>query len=104
MVKTRPGKTHTTARREFLKTAGLAAVGAPLILQSPSAGSPLRSWAGPYVQRQAYSCVVVGAGLSGFQNTLEGSSLRGVAHAGWRGETTWPVGLFTPGESRFCKV
>ena len=65
MVKTRPGKTHTTARREFLKTAGLAAVGAPLILQSPSAGSPLGLWASPYVQRQAYSCVVIGAGLSG---------------------------------------
>src|SRR2546425_12936967 len=65
MVKTRPGKTLTTARREFLKTAGLAAVGAPLILQSRQGGSLLGLLASPYVQRQAYSCVVIGAGLSG---------------------------------------
>src|SRR2546422_4417096 len=65
MVKARPGKTLTTARREFLKTAGLAAVGAPLIFQSRHGGSPLGLLASPYVQRQVYSCVVIGAGLSG---------------------------------------
>ena len=65
MVKTRPEKTHATARREFLKTAGLAAVGAPLILGSSRTGSPPGLLAGPYVQRQSYSCVVIGAGLSG---------------------------------------
>ena len=63
MVKPRSGKTQTTARREFLKTAGLAAVGAPLILRG--VGNPLGVLAGPYVQRHAYSCIVIGAGLSG---------------------------------------
>ncbi|HEV7746780.1 MAG TPA: NAD(P)/FAD-dependent oxidoreductase [Pyrinomonadaceae bacterium] len=45
-------KTLTTSRREFLKGAAVAAVGAPLILS-------------PYVQRRSYSCIVIGAGLSG---------------------------------------
>jgi monoamine oxidase len=39
-------------RRDFLKTAGAAVAGVPLF------------WA-PYVQRRAYSCVVIGAGLAG---------------------------------------
>ena len=52
MVK--PGlKTETTTtRRQFLKTSGSAAVGAPLLFT-------------PFVQRRAYSCIVIGAGLSG---------------------------------------
>lgn len=41
-----------TSRREFLKTSGIAAVGAPLLFS-------------PFVHRRAYSCIVIGAGLSG---------------------------------------
>jgi monoamine oxidase len=52
MVEARSTETHTPTRREFLKTAGFAAVGAPLVFS-------------PYVQRRAYSCIIVGAGLSG---------------------------------------
>jgi monoamine oxidase len=52
MVSTRAKNTQAPTRREFLKTAGLAAVGAPLVFS-------------PYVQRRAYSCIVIGAGLSG---------------------------------------
>ena len=65
MVNTGRRNTHTTGRREFLKTAGLAAAGAPLIFGSSSAGGSLEVSAGPYVQRHAYSCVIIGAGLSG---------------------------------------
>jgi monoamine oxidase len=43
---------QTRSRREFLKTAALAAVAAPLV-------------ASPYVQRRSYSCVIIGAGLAG---------------------------------------
>jgi monoamine oxidase len=52
MVSTRAKETQAPTRRDFLKTAGLAAVGAPLVFS-------------PYVQRHAYSCIVIGAGLSG---------------------------------------
>jgi monoamine oxidase len=52
MVDTPAKETPAPTRREFLKTAGLAAVGAPLVFS-------------PYVQRHAYSCIVIGAGLSG---------------------------------------
>ena len=52
MVDTRSTETRTPTRREFLKTAGFAAVGAPLVFS-------------PYVQRRAYSCIIVGAGLAG---------------------------------------
>ena len=52
MVNTRAKEFRAPTRREFLKTAGLAAVGAPLIFSR-------------YVQRHAYSCIVIGAGLSG---------------------------------------
>ena len=48
----RPVQTHPTSRRDFLKNAAVAAVGAPLVLS-------------PYVQRHSYSCIVIGAGLSG---------------------------------------
>lgn len=41
-----------TNRREFLRTAGVAAIGAPLVFS-------------PFVQRRNYSCVIIGAGLSG---------------------------------------
>ncbi|MFL6227656.1 MAG: flavin monoamine oxidase family protein [Pyrinomonadaceae bacterium] len=44
---------QTTTRREFLKHAGLAAVGAPLLFR------------GSVQARRKYSCVVIGAGLSG---------------------------------------
>ncbi|MEK6279064.1 MAG: NAD(P)/FAD-dependent oxidoreductase [Acidobacteriota bacterium] len=65
MVKTPSGKTQLPARREFLKTAGLAALGAPLVLDTTEAASPFGVSTAPYVQRQAYSCVIIGAGLSG---------------------------------------
>jgi monoamine oxidase len=41
-----------TSRRDFLKSAAVAAIGAPLVFS-------------PYVQRRAYSCIIIGAGLSG---------------------------------------
>ncbi len=41
-----------TTRREFLRTATVAAVGAPLVFS-------------PFVQRRSYSCIIIGAGLSG---------------------------------------
>jgi monoamine oxidase len=44
-----------TSRRDFLKTATFAAIGAPLVF------SPLS----PFVQRRKYSCIIIGAGLSG---------------------------------------
>ncbi|HET6892789.1 MAG TPA: FAD-dependent oxidoreductase, partial [Pyrinomonadaceae bacterium] len=49
----KPSPTTTKqGRREFLKAAGLAAAGAPIYFS-------------PFVQRQRYSCVVIGAGLAG---------------------------------------
>lgn len=46
-------KTLTAStRRDFLKTAGLAAAGLPLFFR-------------PFVQRRKYSCIVIGAGLAG---------------------------------------
>src|SRR5213592_1327280 len=56
---------RTTTRRDFLITAGTAAVGAPLVFS-------------PFIQRQAYSCIVIGAGLSGL---AAGYALR---NAGWK--------------------
>jgi monoamine oxidase len=52
MVRLPSEKTRTGTRRDFLKTAAVAAVGAPLVFT-------------PYVQRRAYSCIIIGAGLSG---------------------------------------
>ena len=44
--------TSVNSRREFLKTAGIAAAGLPVLFS-------------PFVQRRQYSCVIIGAGLSG---------------------------------------
>jgi monoamine oxidase len=55
MVKPTNTKVLPTSRRDFLKTAAIAAVGAPLVF------SPLA----PFIQRRAYSCIIIGAGLSG---------------------------------------
>ena len=52
MVRPRSTPAHTIARRSFLQSAGVAALGAPLVFS-------------PFVQRHAYTCVVIGAGLSG---------------------------------------
>ena len=52
MVKRSPQQPLPTSRRDFLKNAAVAAAGAPLFLS-------------PYVQRRSYSCIVIGAGLSG---------------------------------------
>ncbi|MGH9873377.1 MAG: flavin monoamine oxidase family protein [Pyrinomonadaceae bacterium] len=52
MVKPPAGKLPPTSRRDFLKSAAVAAVGAPLVFS-------------PYVQRRSYSCIIIGAGLSG---------------------------------------
>ena len=52
MVKTGLKTETTTTRRQFLKTSGSAAVGAALLFT-------------PFIQRRSYSCIVIGAGLSG---------------------------------------
>ena len=52
MVRQASAKAHLSTRREFLRTAGIAAVGAPIVLS-------------PFLQRRTYSCVIIGAGLSG---------------------------------------
>src|SRR5512132_4304812 len=46
-----------TSRREFLKNAAVAAAGVPLVFS-------------PYVQRRAYSCIIIGSGLSGLAAAL----------------------------------
>ena len=65
MVSRRTSETRKTTRREFLRTAGLAAVGAPLVFRDPRLGTPREVVGSPYLQRQVYSCIVIGAGLSG---------------------------------------
>lgn len=61
MVKHPAEQISTTSRRDFLKGAAVAAVGAPFIFS-------------PYIQRRAYSCIIIGAGLSGLAaaNALKG--------------------------------
>ena len=52
MVKQTAEQMLRASRRDFLKNAAVAAVGAPLVFS-------------PYVQRRSYSCIIIGAGLSG---------------------------------------
>ena len=52
MVRRSAKQTLPTSRRDFLRTAAVAAVGAPLVFS-------------PYIQRRSYSCIIIGAGLSG---------------------------------------
>ena len=51
-MKKNPPHSGQTSRRDFLKSSALAAAGAPLLFS-------------PFVQRASYSCIVIGAGLSG---------------------------------------
>jgi len=55
MVKRSASQTLSTSRRQFLKSAAVAAAGVP-VLFGP---------AFPYLQRRSYSCIIIGAGLSG---------------------------------------
>jgi len=54
-----------TTRREFLKTSAIAAAGVPVLF-------------GPFVQRRDYSCIIIGAGLSGL------AAAHALKKKGWR--------------------
>ncbi|MFN2517179.1 MAG: flavin monoamine oxidase family protein [Pyrinomonadaceae bacterium] len=65
MVIRRTSETPKTTRREFLRTAGLATVGTPLVFKDFQVGIPRGVVVSPYIQRRVYSCIVIGAGLAG---------------------------------------
>ena len=54
-----------TTRREFLKTSAVAAAGVPVLFS-------------PFVQRRDYSCIIIGAGLSGL------AAAHALKKKGWR--------------------
>ena len=56
-------QTSKPSRREFLKTAGVAAAGVPLLFS-------------PAIQRRRYSCIIIGSGLSGLAAARLLKSLR----------------------------
>ena len=65
-----PKQVAKPTRREFLKTSGVAAIGVPLLFS-------------PFIQRRAYSCIIIGAGLSGLA----------AAHALKKKRPSWNVTL-----------
>lgn len=56
---------RTQSRREFLKYAGAAAIGAPLLLNTP-------------IRARSHSCIIIGAGLSGLAAAYK------LKQAGWQ--------------------